>query len=151
MLDPSLRRRLSRARDRLRSDDEPPLAIPELAREAGLSPFHFIRLFAGVFGETPHQHRIAARLERARHLLAGGEHSVTEVCLEVGFTSLGSFSDLFARRVGVAPSIYQRRHRTTVQVPGRPPPALIPGCFLLMCGPAGLQLAISEKHRGGRR
>ncbi len=151
MLQQDLLRRLCRARDRLRSDDERSPSIPEVAREAGVSPFHFIRLFAAVFGETPHQHRIAARLERARHLLARGEHTVTEVCLEVGFSSLGSFSDLFTRRIGVAPSIYQRRLRTSVQVPGALPPLLIPGCFLLMCGPAGLQLAISEKHRAGPR
>lgn len=143
--------RLCRARDRLRGCEEPPLSIPELAREAGISPFHFIRLYAAVFGETPHRHRIAARLDQARQLLARGEHTVTEVCVEVGFSSLGSFSALFTRRVGVAPSVYQRQVRTTVQVPGALPPALIPGCFFLMCGPAGLHLAISEKRRAGPR
>lgn len=146
-----LRVRLGRARDRLRGVDAPSPSVAELAREARMSPFQFIRLFAAVFGDTPHQHRIAARLERARQLLARGEHSVTEVCVEVGFSSLGSFSDLFTRRVGVAPSVYRRRARATVQAPGMVPPALIPGCFLLMCGPAGLQLAISEKHGPGPR
>ena len=140
-------RRLCRARDRLRSGDEPAPSIPEVAGEAGMSPFHFIRSFAAVFGETPHQHRIGARLERARHLLARGEHSVTEVCVEVGFSSLGSFSGLFTRRVGRTPSGYRREVRASVQVPGGLPAAVIPGCLLLMCGPAGLQIAISEKRR----
>src|SRR5436190_7720382 len=111
-------RRLCRARDLLREDREPSPSIVELARELHISPFHFIRQFEAVFGLTPHQFRIQARLERARHLLAMGEHSVTDVCMEVGFSSLGSFSTLFARRLGEAPSAYQRRVRTSVQVPG---------------------------------
>ncbi|WP_096333682.1 helix-turn-helix domain-containing protein [Nannocystis exedens] len=136
--------RLCQARERLRDDVDDP-SVAALAREAGMSTYHFIRRFAAVFGETPHQHRIAARLERARRLLARGEHSVTEVCFELGFSSLGSFSDLFTRRVGVSPSRYRRQARTTVQVPGVRQPVLFPGCLLLMCGPAALQIANSEK------
>ncbi|WAS91311.1 helix-turn-helix transcriptional regulator [Nannocystis punicea] len=136
--------RLCRARDRLReTDGRAPIA--EIAREAGLSPYHFIRQFAAVFGATPHQYRIEARLEQAKRLLALGNHSVTDVCFEVGFESLGSFSDLFSRRVGVAPSMYRRRW----QVPSRAgslPRALIPGCLLLMCGEAALAPAIFKKH-----
>ncbi len=97
-----------------------------------------------MFGETPHQFRLQARIEHAKHLLAAGPYSVTEVCLEVGFTSLGSFSDLFARRVGVAPSVY-RRVRTVKQVPGRLPDELIPGCLTLM-GRLPAHAAIFEKH-----
>ena len=142
--------RLCRARERLQDDPDAP-SVPALAREAGMSTYHFIRRFAAVFGETPHQHRTAARLERARQLLARGEHSVTEVCLELGFSSLGSFSDLFTRRVGQSPSRYQRQARATVQVPGELSPIFVPGCLLLMCGPAGLQIAISEKTRARSR
>lgn len=69
-----------------------------------MSPFRFIRRFHAVFGSTPHQFRIDTRLNRAKVLLAGRDLSVTDVCLEVGFTSLGTFSDLFARRVGAPPS-----------------------------------------------
>ena len=61
-----------------------------------------------------------------------GEHSVTDVCMEVGFSSLGSFSTLFTRRLGEAPSAYQRRVRTSVQVPGGLPAVLAPGCLSLM-------------------
>src|SRR5215510_1886029 len=95
--------RLCRARDMLRESYDRPLSIREVAKEAAISPFHFIRRFQAVFGETPHQFRIQARLERAKHLLALTDYAVTDVCLEVGFESLGSFSDLFARRVGVPP------------------------------------------------
>jgi AraC-like DNA-binding protein len=101
---PSLRR-LCRARDRLEADE---CSVAAIARDVGISPFHFIRQFDAVFGETPHQYRTRARLDRAKQLLAGGA-SVTEACMEVGFSSVGSFSQLFTRRVGVAPSAYRRR------------------------------------------
>ena len=97
-----------------------------------MSPFHFIRRFEALFGVTPHQFRIQSRLDEAKLLLAKGQHSVTEVCMEVGFSSLGSFSDLFTRRTGTAPSVYQRRARVVVQVPGILPAELFPGCLSLM-------------------
>lgn len=125
-------RRLCQARDRLREWHEPPLSITEIAREARISPFHFMRQFEALFGSTPHQYRIQARLDAAKRLLAKGEHSVTDVCMEVGFSSLGSFSTLFSRRVGETPSAYQRRVRALVSVPGVRPPALSPGCLSLM-------------------
>jgi AraC-like DNA-binding protein len=125
-------RRLCRARDLLRELREPSPAIAELAREVGISPFHFIRQFEAVFGVTPHQFRIQARLDRAKQLLAAGRYSVTDVCMEVGFSSLGSFSSLFTRRVGEAPSTYQRRIRTMVVVPGAVGADLTPGCLSLM-------------------
>jgi AraC-like DNA-binding protein len=116
-------RRLCRARDRLVQLDETAPTIAELARELGVSSFHFIRQFEAVFGVTPHQYRIQARLDRAKHLLAAGRMSVTDVCMEVGFSSLGSFSALFARRFGETPSAFQRRVR---------PADLTPGCLGLM-------------------
>ena len=132
-------RRLCFARDLLA--DSEPRSITEIARTVQISPFHFIRQFESVFGQTPHQFRIQTRLDRARLLLARGNHSVTDVCMEVGFSSLGSFSDLFTRRVGEAPSIYQRRARLIVPVAGIPQP-LFPGCINLM---AAAFAAISEK------
>ena len=125
-------RRLCQARDRLRESPEPSPTIEQLAREVRISPFHFIRQFEAVFGVTPHQFRIASRLERAKSLLARGEHSVTDVCMEVGFSSLGSFSTLFAQRVGEAPSAYRRRVRTLVSVPGGYVSHLTPGCLSLL-------------------
>jgi AraC-like DNA-binding protein len=116
-------RRLCRARDLLQQPDDPAPTIEDLAREVGISPFHFIRQFEAVFGLTPHQYRIQARLERARHLLAAGQQSVTDVCMEVGFSSLGSFSALFTRRFGETPSAYRRRVRAA---------DLTPGCLSLM-------------------
>jgi AraC-like DNA-binding protein len=125
-------RRLCQARDLLRELREPSPTIADLAREVHISPFHFIRQFEAVFGVTPHQFRIQTRLDAAKHLLATGRHSVTDVCMEVGFSSLGSFSSLFAERIGEPPSAYRRRVRAMVQVPGAVPADLTPGCLLLM-------------------
>ena len=144
MLTRSAFARLCRARERLREADDWPVSIRDVAREAEMSPFQFIRHFHALFGQTPHQFRIQARLDRARELLALSDYSVTDVCMEVGFSSLGSFSDLFARRVGAAPSLYRRQVRSVIQVPGVLPSGLRPGCLTLM-GPA---FAILEKQRG---
>ena len=125
-------RRLCRARDLLRETSDPSPTIEQLAREVRISPFHFIRQFEAVFGVTPHQFRIGARIELAKALLARGEHSVTDVCMEVGFSSLGSFSTLFAQRVGETPSAYRRRVRPLVQVTCGGVSHLAPGCLSLM-------------------
>jgi AraC-like DNA-binding protein len=124
--------RLCRARDLLAEVHDHPLGIDAVAREAAMSPFHFIRQFNALFGYTPHQFRMRARLDRAKYLLALGNDSVTDVCLEVGFSSLGSFSDLFARRVGVSPAAYRRRARALVAVPETISKTIFPGCLTLM-------------------
>jgi AraC-like DNA-binding protein len=128
-LDEDALRRLSRARDLLAASASPSMAA--IARLSGVSRFHFIRLFEAAFGMTPQKHRTVARVDRARRLLAAGE-SVTSVCFEVGFSSVGSFSSLFAREVGEAPSRYQRRVRALVQVPADLERLLAPGCFNLL-------------------
>ena len=126
-------RRLCQARDLLRESREPSPTIEQLARDVRISPFHFIRQFEAVFGVTPHQFRIASRLDLAKQLLARGEHSVTDVCMEVGFSSLGSFSTLFARRVGETPSAYRRRVDRWCRSRGGVS-HLAPGCLSLMLG-----------------
>jgi AraC-like DNA-binding protein len=125
-------RRLCLARELLREQLEPSRSVAEIAREVRISPFHFIRQFEAVFGLTPHQFRIQTRLDSAKHLLAMGHHSVTDVCMELGFSSLGSFSALFARRVGESPTAYRQRVRASVPVPGTIPAELTPGCLTLM-------------------
>ena len=134
LLAPDVFRRLCRARDLLQGDPDADASpsVADVARGAGISPFHFIRQFEAVFGLTPHRLRTRSRLDRARLLLAEGRLSVTDVCMEVGFSSLGSFSDLFARRVGEPPSSYRRRARSMVSVPGGTPRDLFPGCLSLM-------------------
>ncbi|MGC1813328.1 MAG: helix-turn-helix transcriptional regulator, partial [Solirubrobacterales bacterium] len=99
----TLERHLLRARDLADSHYDEPLDLRALAREAHVSPRHFSRTFRRSFGETPHQYLISRRLERARHLLRTTELSVAEICLEVGFSSVGSFTTTFTRHVGVSP------------------------------------------------
>ena len=125
-------RKLCRARDMLVEVRDTTPSIAELARQVGISPFHFIRQFESLFGVTPHQFRIQSRLDQAKLLLAKGEHSVTDVCMEIGFSSLGSFSDLFMRRVGVSPSAYRRHARMAISVPNNYCQRLFPGCLSLM-------------------
>ncbi len=124
--------RLDRARQRLAQVEEPSPLLSAIAQEAELSLPHFIRRFAAVFGETPHQFRIRVRLEKAKELLVLGEGSVTDVCMSVGFSSLGSFSWLFSRRFGEPPSEYRRRLLPSVELPGHLPSHLVPGCISLM-------------------
>jgi AraC-like DNA-binding protein len=125
-------RRLCLARDLLRVECHSSRSIDDLARDVRISPFHFIRQFDALFGVTPHQFRIASRVDRAKALLAAGQHSVTDVCMELGFSSLGSFSAMFTARVGETPSAYRRRVRAMVPVPDVVPPIILPGCLSLM-------------------
>ena len=103
-----------------------PLDLDAIASAAGYSRFHFVRAFRGAYGRTPRDYLSARRIERARDLLRTANLTVTEVCFLVGFSSLGSFSALFKREVGVTPSEYRAREVRR----GGPPP--IPGCFVLM-------------------
>jgi AraC-like DNA-binding protein len=117
---PATLHRLVRARELLAQTDAPLTSIASAVR---LSPFHLIRQFSAVFGETPHRWRTRERLERAKQRLRGGA-TVTEACLAAGYVSLGSFSTLFAQWHGASP----QRWRVLVSVPAQPPP-VVPGCL----------------------
>jgi AraC family transcriptional regulator len=86
------------------------LPLKNIARLAHLSPFHFHRAFSAVFGETPHAYRTRRRLERASRMLKETDVPVTDVCLDTGFESVGSFSTLFRRRYGASPKKFRRNH-----------------------------------------
>jgi AraC-like DNA-binding protein len=102
-------RRMLRARDAIDRGYALPLDVPALARIAIVSEAHFIRQFKATFGETPHKYLQRRRIERAMALLRGSDLSVSEVCLEVGFTSFATFSRTFREVVGEAPSAFRRR------------------------------------------
>lgn len=102
-------RRLLRARDAMDRTYAQPLNVPALAAIACVSEAHFIRSFRATFGETPHRYLQRRRVERAMWLLRESERSVTDVCLDVGFTSLGTFSRTFREIVGESPSEYRAR------------------------------------------
>src|SRR5438270_6847513 len=102
-------RLLRRARDRMDREYAQPLDVPALARTALMSTGHFSRRFREAYGETPYSYLMTRRIERAMALLRRGDRSVTDVCFEVGCTSLGSFSARFTQVVGETPSAYRFR------------------------------------------
>lgn len=128
-------RRLCRARDFLAADYQSAIKLEEAARQACLSPFHFHRLFASTFGETPHDFLTRLRINHARRLLVSADMSVTDVCMEVGYSSLGSFSLKFRSVVGRAPSEYQREIRRIFgySAPWRGT-LFLPDCFAAVFG-----------------
>jgi AraC-like DNA-binding protein len=109
---------LRRARDLMDREYARPLDVPTMARQALMSPSHFSRQFRAAFGETPYTYLMTRPIERAMALLRRGDRTVTEVCMEVGCTSLGSFSARFTEIVGETPSAYRARcHEATALVP----------------------------------
>jgi AraC-like DNA-binding protein len=111
-------RRMLRARDAMDRDYDKPLDIAALARIAIVSDAHFIRTFRDTFGETPHRYLQRRRVERAMFLLRETDRPVTEICLDVGFASLGTFSRTFRAIVGVSPTTYRRQGVDLREVPG---------------------------------
>ena len=97
-----------RARDAMDRAFALPLDVAALASIAAVSPSHFIRTFRDTFGETPHRYLQRRRIERAMYLLRTTDRSVTEICMEVGFTSLGTFSRTFTDIVGTTPSQFRQ-------------------------------------------
>jgi AraC-like DNA-binding protein len=121
-----LHERLCRARRFIDEAYDQPLYLAEISKQACLSRYHFLRLFRDTFETTPHQYLIQRRIEKAKELLRAPTPSVTDVCFEVGFQSLGSFSSLFRRCVGHAPISYRRREEESLRK--------VPGCFIQMFG-----------------
>jgi AraC-like DNA-binding protein len=118
---------LRRARDHIDRHYATPLDLDQLARVALVSKFHFVRGFEATYGETPIRYLTRRRIERAQDLLRTANLTVTEVCMLVGFSSLGSFSTRFAALVGESPTAYRNRWAAL----GEP---RIPGCFLFING-----------------
>ena len=133
-------RRMLRARDAMDRAYAEPLDVPTLARIALVSEAHFIRTFRATFGETPNRYLQRRRVERAMFLLRSTDRSVTDICLDVGFTSLGTFSRVFHEIVGEPPSVHRRRG----------PLAQVPSCFAMAWLRPATNGAVPEKHRDGR-
>ncbi len=110
---------LRRVRDRIDREYAQPLDVEALARGAHLSAGHLSRQFRLAYGESPYAYLMTRRIERAMALLRRGDLNVTEVCFEVGSSSLGTFSTRFTELVGVPPSVYQRQ--ATQAMAGIPP------------------------------
>jgi len=125
-------RHLLRARDLIDARYREPLDVPTLARAAHASPAHFTREFRRAFGETPHQYLMTRRLERAAALLRSTDHTVAEICMEVGLTSVGSFTTSFKRTYQSTPTEYRAAYPPAARQ------ARIPTCFVMAAArPAG--------------
>ena len=117
-MDPEELVHLRRARDLMDREYARPLDVPAMARAAFMSPAHFSRQFRAAYGETPYGYLMTRRIERAKALLRRGDLSVTDVCMAVGCTSLGSFSARFTELVGESPSAYRaRNHVASAPIP----------------------------------
>jgi transcriptional regulator GlxA family with amidase domain len=114
-------RRMLRARDAMDRAFGQPLDVPHLARIAEVSQAHFSRTFRATFGETPHRYLQRRRVERAMFFLRSTERSVTDICFDVGFTSLGTFSRTFQAIVRESPTAFRKRGRM----------AAVPTCFVM--------------------
>lgn len=118
---------LRRARDHLDREYRSPLDLTQVAAVAGVSKFHFVRAFAATYGQTPMRYLTRRRIERAQDLLRAANLTVTEICMAVGYASLGSFSARFTELVGETPTAYRNRWAAL----GGPH---VPGCYLFMSG-----------------
>ena len=105
-----------------------PITIEDLSREVALSPYYLIRAFRRVYKLTPHQYLVGQRIARAKELLRNTDMSITDICMAVGFESLGSFSTLFRKVAGVSPRAYRLSSQPTTT------PAYIPLCICLLHG-----------------
>jgi AraC-like DNA-binding protein len=117
-------RHLLRARDLADVRYAEPIAVDDMAHAAGLSKAHFSREFKSTFGESPHSYLLTRRLERAAALLRTTDHSVAEICLDVGLTSVGSFTTSFTRIYGRPPTSYR------ASFPPASTWAMVPSCVL---------------------
>src|ERR1700761_569959 len=117
-------RHLLRAKDLADARYAEPLGVEEMAAAAGLSRAHFSREFRRAFGESPYSYLLTRRLERAASLLRITDRSVAEICLDVGLTSVGSFTTSFKRNFGKTPTAYRESYPSAATM------ALVPGCIV---------------------
>lgn len=133
LVDRATLRWLELSREFLRASVADPVLLQDAAAVACMSQFHFHRMFVQAYGETPHQFLTRLRIDRAKALLAATDLSVLEVCLSVGYSSVGTFSRRFSELVGHSPSAYRIGVRPTlVAVPATLPPLWTPG-FIPLC------------------
>jgi AraC-like DNA-binding protein len=135
---------LRRARDHVDAHFADGLDLEGIARVAGVSKYHFARSFEAAYGETPMRYLTRRRIERAQDLLRSANLTVTEICMLVGFSSLGSFSARFRELVGESPSAYRDRWAASGA-------AHIPGCYLFMWGLSPVEQPGRSSDGEGRR
>lgn len=147
VLSNDLRERLCVARDLLCDGEGSAPTLAEIARRCGVPVTKLIRRFTTVFGETPHQYRSRVRLDRALRLLHDPSQTVTRVCMDLGYSSLGSFSWTFSRRFGESPSAFRVRALAEPAAPTAPAWRYGDGCFALMIAAYGAAAGAAQFSR----
>lgn len=127
---PDFYQRMYRSKEFIDDCYSAPIDLNAIAKEAFFSPYHFLRLFKKVYNKTPHQYLTQRRLDKAKELLKKTDTSITEVCFDVGFESLGSFSSLFTKHVGMPPVEFKKQHERKVFLWVSFPEKFIPGCWI---------------------
>ncbi|BBN83268.1 transcriptional regulator [Pseudoalteromonas sp. A25] len=122
-------KRLNTSRDFIADNYHVPLSLSDIAKCSYMSPYHFLRVFKDTYGETPTEFLIRLRVEQAKNMLITENFTVSEVCEKVGYTSLGSFSSLFLKQVGMAPTLYRRKLWALSSEAFRFPAQAIPACY----------------------
>ena len=129
-INPDIYRKIVAAKVFMDSNFHESLDLDSISREACLSRFHFHRLFTRIYRTTPHQYLTRKRVEQARLWLADKDLTVSEICNNVGFESIGSFSVLFKKEIGLPPQFYRNRARQKKQQALQQPRTFIPQCFI---------------------
>jgi transcriptional regulator GlxA family with amidase domain len=140
--DPELLRRLLRAKDRMDAASQEDWPVQRLARVSRVSEAHFARAFKQAFGVPPHRYLLTRRIERATALLRETDRAITEIALETGWESLGTFGRTFRDITGESPGAIRLRARAAAHQPGR-----VPACFVSAAQRPDLTTAVSEKRR----
>ena len=129
-LNPDIYKKIVAAKVYIDASFNQPIDLAVVSRQACLSPFHFHRLFTRIYRTTPHQYLTRKRIDQARRLLAEKDLTVSDICNDVGFESLGSFSVLFKRQTGSTPQFFRNRAWRDRQRAVEQPKSFIPHCFI---------------------
>ncbi len=122
-------KKICSGRDYLQEHYADSFSLSKVAEHSCMSQYHFSRVFTNVFGESPNAFVTRLRIEKAKKMLITQNFSISEICAEVGYSSIGSFSSLFSKKVGISPSQYRRKLRSLANEPNRFPMQSIPLCF----------------------
>ena len=122
-------KRISTGRDYIADNYRDTFSLTDAANNSLMSPFHFLRVFKKTYGETPNEFLIRLRIEKAKKMLITENFRVSEICERVGYMSLGSFSSLFLKHVGMSPTSYRRTLWSLSSEPFRYPSQVIPTCY----------------------
>jgi AraC-like DNA-binding protein len=127
-VDLNIRQQVRLAYHLLNQGYDAPITLEDLSQKVAISPYYLIRIFRHVYKQTPHQYLVGRRIHKAKELLRNSDLSITEICITVGYESLGSFSTLFRKETGLSPSAYRTNSQPITL------PAYIPLCVSIRHG-----------------